>query len=66
MAYRCIRDSQVECSGCMCCKPEPTYYCPICGDEILYTVYVANDGTVIGCENCAKEKDPSEVFYEKS
>ena len=41
------------------------YYCQICGERVLEVVYVANDGEVLGCENCAQIKEPHEmVKYE--
>jgi predicted RNA-binding Zn-ribbon protein involved in translation (DUF1610 family) len=46
----------------MTCKPEVHYYCPICGEEIYETVFVNNDGEIIGCENCVETKEPYEVF----
>ena len=62
MAYYCIKNSSLECDGCMCCKPEPHYYCPICGKEVFETVYVSRDGDVLGCENCTVPKEPDEVL----
>lgn len=62
MAYCCIKNPNIECDGCMACKPDPHYYCPICGEEVFETVFVDNDGEIIGCENCAKTKEPYEVF----
>ena len=38
------------------------YYCPICGERVLEVVYVANDGEVLGCENCAQIKEPLEML----
>lgn len=61
MGYRCIKGGG-ECDGCMDCKPSPHYYCPICGEEVYETVFVANDGEIIGCENCAATKEPHEVL----
>lgn len=62
MAYMCSVWSNKECDGCMRCKPDPHYYCPICGEEVYEVVYVSNEGEVIGCENCAQIKEPFEVF----
>lgn len=58
----CVKDRYRECDGCMTCKPEDRYYCPICGQEVDEAVYVSNDGVVIGCENCAEIKEPWEVL----
>ena len=62
MAYHCIKNGGKECDGCMRCRPTKHYYCPICGEEVYETVFVDNDGTVIGCENCAEIKEPHEVL----
>ena len=61
MGYICIKGSK-ECDGCMSCNPSPHYYCPVCGEEVYETVFVDNDGTVIGCENCAHIAEPHEVL----
>lgn len=61
MAFRCVK-GRGECNGCMDCKPEVHYYCPICGEEVYETVFVDNDGDVIGCENCAEIKTPDEML----
>jgi hypothetical protein len=61
MGFMCVKGN-VECSGCMDCKPEVHYYCPICNEEVYETVLVDNDGDVIGCENCAQIKEPHEVL----
>lgn len=62
MAYCCIKNPVKECNGCMTCQPEVHYYCPICSEEIYETVFVNNDGEIIGCENCVETKEPYEVF----
>lgn len=62
MAYMCVRTFNKECDGCMDCKPTPHYYCPICNEEVYETVFVNNDGEIIGCENCAEIKEPHEVL----
>lgn len=62
MAYRCIKNQSIECTGCMDCRPTPRYYCPICNEEVYETVFVNDDGEVIGCENCAEIKEPHEVL----
>ena len=61
MGYICIKGNR-ECDGCMNCKPSQHYYCPICGKEVYETVFVDNNGDVIGCENCAEIKEPHEVL----
>ena len=61
MAMMCIKASR-ECDGCMDCRPDPHYYCPICGKEVYETVFVDNYGDVIGCENCVETKEPYEVL----
>jgi formylmethanofuran dehydrogenase subunit E len=46
----------------MDCKPTPHYYCPVCGEEVYETVFVDNDGEILGCEHCAEIKEPHEVL----
>ena len=65
MAYQCTRRNK-ECDGCMDCKPEPHYYCPVCGEEALEAVFVDNGGTVLGCDNCAQIKEPYEVLQDEA
>lgn len=60
MAYMCIRFGG-ECDGCGSCQEENEYYCPICGEKVIETVYISNDGEVVGCENCISTKEPWEV-----
>ena len=62
MAYRCRKYYNAECDGRMDCNPEPHYYCPICGEEVLEAVFVDNSGNVLGCDNCAQIKEPHEVL----
>lgn len=62
MGYMCVKNSRVECDGCMACKEEVHYYCPICGKEVYETIFVDNNRNVIGCENCAEIKEPHEVL----
>lgn len=62
MAYMCRKYHNKECDGCGECNPDPHYYCPICGEEVYETVFVSNDGEVIGCENCAQIKEPFEML----
>lgn len=64
MAYMCIKNFSKECDGCMACKPERNYYCPVCGDEVAETVYVAADGEVVGCDGCIHTKDPEDMIDE--
>ena len=61
MGYICMNTNK-ECDGCMECKPSPHYYCPICDQEVFDTVYIGEDGEVIGCENCVQTKEPYEVL----
>ena len=61
MGFMC-EHGRGECDGCMECKPDIHYYCPVCGEEVFETVFVDNDGDIIGCENCAEIKEPHEVF----
>ena len=61
VGFMCIK-GRGECDGCMDCKPDEHYYCPICGAECYEAVYVDNNGTIIGCENCAEIKEPWEVI----
>lgn len=65
MAYDCIKHSGRECCGCGDCQPDVHYYCPICDAEIYETVFVNNEGEVIGCEHCAEIKEPHEVFEDE-
>ena len=65
MAFYCIKNHSKECDGCGGCNPETHYYCPICGEEVFETVFVDNDGDVIGCENCAEIKEPHEVLKDE-
>lgn len=60
MSYPCIKGSG-ECNGCMGCKEEKEYYCPVCGDKVYEELYVSNDGEIVGCENCISTKEPWEV-----
>jgi hypothetical protein len=50
----------------MDCKPDPHYYCPVCGEEVCEAVFVDKDGDVIGCECCAEMKSPHEVFEDET
>jgi hypothetical protein len=61
MSYMCRKGGIRECDGCGACQPEVHYYCPVCGEEVYETVFVNNDGEVIGCENCAEIKEPHEL-----
>ena len=61
MGFGCVKTNR-ECDGCMDCKPDPHYFCPICGEEIYETIFITNDGDVLGCENCAQIKEPWEVI----
>ena len=61
MAYMCKRYGK-ECDACGECKPNPRYFCPVCGDEVYESVFVSNDGEVLGCDNCAHIKDPFEML----
>lgn len=62
MGFRCVKNPARECEGCMDCKPTPHYYCPVCGEEVYETVFVDNDGEILGCEHCAETKEPHEVL----
>ena len=66
MAYMCKRYGNMECDGCGACKPEQqAYYCPICSSKVTETVYVSDNGDVIGCENCVSTKEPWEVMEDE-
>ena len=65
MGYICIKDHNRECDGCMTCKSEDRYFCPVCGQEVFEVVYVSNDGDVIGCDNCAHIKEPWEMLEDE-
>lgn len=62
MGFPCELTGVGECNGCMKCRPEPHYYCPICRAEVYETVFVSNEGEIIGCEHCAEIKEPHEVL----
>ena len=62
----CVRNSREECDGCMACKEETHYYCPVCGEEVFETLYVDEARTVIGCENCVVIKEPYEVLEDEA
>jgi hypothetical protein len=66
MALVCAKNPCRLCDGCMDCRPEVHYYCPVCDAEVFETVFVNNDGEVIGCENCAQIKEPHEVLNYES
>ena len=62
MMYVCNwKSGNHECDGCGCCDETPTYICPICGEEVYESVFVTNDGEVLGCDNCAHIKEPYEM-----
>lgn len=65
MGYMCIKGNN-ECDGCMECRSNPKYYCPVCGEEVLEAVFVANDGDVLGCDNCAQIKDPFDMVADET
>ena len=61
MAYQCILYGG-ECDGCgRCQEEEKKYYCPVCGEEVD-SVYVDNEGDILGCENCVSIRDAGEVL----
>ena len=62
MGYMCTKNHNIECDGCGRCQPTPHYYCPICSEEVYETVFISNEGEIIGCENCAQIKEPHEVL----
>ena len=66
MAYHCVKNYGKECDGCMDCKAAPEYYCPVCGQEAIESVFVDYNGNVIGCENCAEIKEPHEVLKDET
>ena len=66
MAYMCTQYRGKECDGCMECRPDLHYYCPICGEEVYESVFVDNGGNVLGCDNCAQIKDPHEVLQNET
>ena len=61
MGFMCIKGN-TECDGCLACKSEIHYYCPICGEEVYDTVFITGSGDIVGCENCIELKEPYEVF----
>lgn len=46
----------------MACQEDREYFCPICGEKVIETVYVDNNGNVIGCENCVETKELGEML----
>jgi uncharacterized OB-fold protein len=58
----CTKYYDRECDACGDCNPSPNYYCPVCGEEVYESVYVSNEGDILGCENCAQIKEPHEVL----
>ena len=61
MAYKCKHGNH-ECDGCGSCQETPSYICPVCGEEVYETVFVSNDGEVLGCDNCAHIKEPCDMI----
>jgi hypothetical protein len=61
MALACINGAR-ECDGCMACQDNNEYFCPKCGEQVFDTVYISDDGVIVGCENCIITKDPYEVM----
>ena len=66
MAYMCIKHHYKECDGCGDCKSVPRYFCPVCGEEVFEAVFVANDGEILGCDNCAHIKEPNEILEDET
>ena len=62
MAYMCVKNSSRECDGCMECKDDYKYFCPICNAEVYADVYVNKEGEILGCENCVIVKDVGDVI----
>ena len=50
-----------ECFGCGDCQPD-NYVCPVCGDEPTDSVFVDNNGNVVGCSECCHIKEPWEML----
>ena len=40
----------------------PTYYCPICHEEVEDTLYVNDWNEIIGCPSCIHTKDVEDAF----
>ena len=66
MAYMCTKHHYKECDGCGACKSVPRYFCPVCGEEVFEAVFVANDGEILGCDNCAHIKEPNELLEDET
>jgi hypothetical protein len=66
MAYSCVKNHCKECDGCGDCENDTHYYRSVCNEEVYETVFVNNDGEVIGCENCAEIKEPHEVLNDET
>ena len=62
MGFMCVK-GRGECIGCMDCKPETHYSCPMCGKEVYEEVFVDKKSKeIIGCENCIVTQEPPEVM----
>ena len=62
MGLSCVKSHARECDGCGDCQESESYFCPICDAEVYETVFVNNEGDVLGCENCAEIKTPDEML----
>ena len=64
--YVCrYKSGNQECDSCGRCGKTPSYFCPVCGEEVYETIFVTNDGEVLGCENCAQIKEPCDMIQEE-
>lgn len=59
MSMICISGGK-ECTGCMSCREESEYYCPVCGEQVEEHLYKTNEGEIVGCENCISTIEPWE------
>ena len=64
MAYMC-RHGSSECDGCGRCREENSVYCPVCGEEVGEYLVKANDGEVLGCDNCVTLKNVEDIELEE-
>lgn len=62
MAYRCVYNENLECDGCMKCKPEPKLLCECCEEPIADYYY--DIGGEILCKDCMEDMYRKEIDYE--
>ena len=43
-----------ECGGCMDCRKDETFYCPVCMEQVFEIVYLSSKGALLGCDKCVR------------